>query len=256
MSNNISQTERLIGFIDGNITDAEKALLQKELEADKAMQQELDNLLLATELVKNYGLTTRVAGIHKKMMNELAASPVTEKAVVRNLPKLFVRYAAAVILLLGVFGIYQYFTVSANKLYREQYSKYLSTTFRGAETGSAIEKAYAEGKYDEVIAGFKQLSDASINESFLAGQAYLTKEDYAAAINCFKKVITKNNSAHTGILYDDAEYYLALSYLKSNKSAEALPLFKKIHNDKEHLYNNKVSGWFLKKLQLLKWKEN
>ncbi len=60
---------------------------------------------------------------------------------------------------------------------------------------------------------------------------------------------------HTGLMYDDAEYYLALSYLKNNETAEALPLFKKIHNNKAHLYNNKVSSWFLRKLQLLSWKQ-
>lgn len=255
MSNNISQTERLISYIDGDMSDAEKNILQQQLQADKAMQQELDNLLLATDVVKNYGLSNRVADIHKKMMKEMAAASTQPKAIVRSLSKRLMKYAAVIILLIGLFGVYQYFTVSSDKLYNEQYSAYAFTTFRGNESLPAIEQAYAEKKYDEVIAAFKQQTDASVKENFVAGQAYLAKVNYAEAINCFKTVLTKNSNTHTGLLTDDAEYYLALSYLKNNNPAEALPLFKKIHNNKEHFYNNKVSAWFLKKLQLLKWKQ-
>ncbi len=255
MSNNISQTERLISYIDGDMGDAEKILLQQQLQADKAMQQELDNLLLATDVVKNYGLSNRVANIHTKMMNEMAATSTQQKAIVRSLPKLFMKYAAVIILLVGMFGLYQYFAVSADKLYSEQYSAYTLTTSRGNETLPAIEQAYSEKKYNEVIAAFKQQRDASVKENFVAGQAYLAEANYADAINCFKTVLAKNSSTHTGLLSDDSEYYLALSYLKNNETAEALPLFKKIHNNKEHLYNSKVSAWFLRKLQLLSWKQ-
>ena len=255
MSNNISQTERLISYIDGDMSDAEKNVLQQQLQADKAMQQELDNLLLATDVVKNYGLTNKVANIHTKMMNEMATTSMRPEAPVRRLNMRIIKYAAGIILLLGMFGLYQYFAVSADKLYNEQYSAYTFTTLRGSESLPPIEQAYAEKKYDEVIAAFKQQTDASVKENFVAGQAYLAKVNYAEAINCFKTVLTKNSNTHTGLLTDDAEYYLALSYLKNNNPAEALPLFKKIHNNKEHFYNNKVSAWFLKKLQLLKWKQ-
>ncbi|MEP7238957.1 MAG: tetratricopeptide repeat protein [Ferruginibacter sp.] len=255
MSNNTSQTERLISYIDGDMGDDEKNVLQQQLQADKAMQQELDNLLLATDVVKNHGLANKVANIHTKMMSKMSAASTQPKAIVRSLPKLVMKYAAGIILLIGMFGLYQYFTVSSDKLYSEQYTAYTLTTVRGNETLPAIEKAYSEKKYDEVITVFKQLTDASVKENFVAGQAYMAKANYAEAVNCFKTVLEKNNNNHTGLLSDDAEYYLALSYLKNNEGAEALPLFKKIHNNKTHFYNNKVSSWFLKKLQLLNWKQ-
>ena len=255
MSNNISQTEKLIGYIDGDMNDTEKVLLQRELGSDKSMQQELEGLLLAGEAVKHYGLTGKVAEIHKKMMNEIAATTVKQAAPIRHLPKHIMKYAAGIILLVGMFGLYQYFTITANKLYQEQYTEYNTATFRGSEAISVIEKAYQEKKYDEVIAGSKQLPDASVKDNFLTGQAYIVKENYPAAIDCFKKVLEKKSQTSKGLLSDDAEYYLALSYLKNNEIANARPLFQKIHDNKEHLYNSKVSGWFLLKLQLLKWKQ-
>ncbi len=54
------------------------------------------------------------------------------------------KYAAAIILLIGLFGLYQYFTVSADKLYSEQYNAYTFATLRGNETLPAIEQAYSE----------------------------------------------------------------------------------------------------------------
>ncbi len=255
MSNNIPQTERLISYIDGELDDAEKVLLQQQLEADTDMQAELENLSLAKDAVKHYGLVNKVASIHTKMMNQMAATSTQKKAIVRSLPKHLMKYAAVIILLVGLFGLYQYFTVSADKLYAEEYSPYTVASFRGTETTFIIEKAYAEKKYDDVINAFELQTDASVKEIFIVGQSYLIKTNYAEAANCFKTVLTKNSSTHTGLLTDDAEYYLALSYLKNNEPAAALPLFKKIHNNKNHLYNNKVRGWFLKKLQLVVWKK-
>ncbi len=255
MSNNITQTERLIGYLDGEMNGDEKDLLQKDLKADKSLQQELDNLLLATEVVKNYGLRGKVAGIHKEMMNEIAAAAVKQSAPVRHLAKRIMKYAAGIILLVVMFGLYQYFSVSANNLYLKEYSQYTVAQFRGSETISAIEKAFLEKKYDEVIADFNRLSDASVKDYFLTGQAYLIKENYTSAISSFKTVLKKNTLTNSGLLFDDAEYYLALSFLKNNEINDAMRLFKKIYHNKEHLYHDNVSGLFLLKLQLLKWKQ-
>lgn len=255
MSNNFTKTERLIQYIDGGMNDAEKALLQKELKADETMQAELENLLLATDIVKKYGLSASVAGIHKEMMEEMNTLSVKQPAIARHMPRQLMKIAAGIIVLLGLFGLYQYFSVSANGLYTEHYNQYTAPTFRGAETSSYIEKAYAEKKYDSAIAHFKLSTEASVKDNFFAGQSYLVKENYAQAIICFKNALNKNNINNTNLLSDDAEYYLALSCLKNNDLPQALPLFQKIHNNKAHTYNNKVSNWFLKKLQLLNWKQ-
>lgn len=256
MSNDTSQTEKLINYIDGDMTDAEKGLLEQQLPADESMQQELNDLLLARDVIKNHGLANRVAAVHLRMMEEMQSAATTAKTPVRSLYRRVMKYAAAAILLLGLFSVYQYMNISADKLYGEQYNGYNLAAFRGNEVIPPLEKAYAEKKYGEVISGYKQLYDASVKQVFIAGQSYLAKENYAEAATCFKTVISKNESANTGILADDAEYYLALSYLKNDQPGDAFELFKKIKNNSQHLYNNKVSSWFLKKLQILTWKKS
>jgi tetratricopeptide (TPR) repeat protein len=251
MNNNNTNTEKLIRYLDGELGEAESKALRTELEKNTAMQQELDNLILAKGIIKNYGLQQKVNGIHQTMMQEIT---VPAKPVVRSLPKMMMRIAASIIILAGLFGLYQYLAVSPDNLYNDQYTAYQVATMRGTTTASALEKAYSEKKYDTVIALYTQTANATPYEQFLAAQAYLAKADYINAVVLFNAIIEKSKAANTSTLNDDTEYYLALSYLKNNETAKALPLFKKIHDDKDHLYHNKIGSWYLTKLKLMNWR--
>ena len=54
-----------------------------------------------------------------------------------------------------------------------------------------------------------------------------------------------NTLAKTDFFEQDAEYYLAMSYLDNKESDKAMPIFKKIEADSDHPYNSNVSAWFL-----------
>jgi tetratricopeptide (TPR) repeat protein len=254
MNNNFTSDEKLVQFIDGETTAEEAAEIEQALTTNDTLRQQLQNLLLARDAVKNYGINNRVAGIRHAMLRSLPAA-VTKTAPVKTMYKKIMRVAAGIILIAGLFGIYQYTTVSANKLYNSQYNEYTAGIYRGADAGAPLEKAYAEKNYAQVTALYEQLPNATVKETFLTAQAFLIKEDYPAAMKLFEAVMKKNKIAGTGLFEDDATYYLALTYLKLNRPADALQLFKKIHGNKNHLYNSKVSSWFLKKLQLLVWKQ-
>lgn len=254
MDNNNDYSEKLIRYLDGELSEAERKTLQTELENNTTMRQELDNLILTKGMIKNYGLTQKVSGIHETMMQEMAMHAPATKTVVRSLPKMMMRIAASIIILVGLFGLYQYLTVSPGNLYNDKYTAYQVATMRGTTAESALEKAYSEKKYDEVLALYGQTINPAANEQFLAAQAYLTKADYNNAIVLFNAIIEKNKTTNAATLNDDAEYYLALSYLKNKETVKALPLFKKIHDDKDHLYHNKISSWYLAKVKLLNWK--
>ena len=254
MDNKNNYTDKLVRYLDGELSEAERKTLQTELENDTTMQQELDNLILTKSVIKNYGLAQKVNGIHASMMQEMAMHVPATKAVVRTLPKMIIRIAATIIILVGLFGLYQYLSVSPGNLYYDQYTAYQVATMRGATAANPLQKAYSEKRYVEVITSYKQMANPTADEQFLTAQAYLANADYNNAIVLFKAIIQKNKATNTGMLNDDAEYYLALSYLKNGDTAKALPLFKKIHDDKDHLYHNKINGWYLAKVKLLNWK--
>ncbi len=254
MNNNVTNTEKLIRYIDGETDTEAIAVLQNELSVDATLREEMENLLLAKDLVKHYGLTQKIAAVRIAMLSNKNTVSVSSTGKTKSMFKNMMKVAAAIFLIAGLFFIYQYSTISANKLYAGQYSEYSLSTFRGFGVSSALEKAYNEKNYALVITQYQQAQDPGIKEIFLAGQALLKKENYPNAIECFTKVTEKNKAANTSLLSDDATYFLALTYLKANQASSALPIFMQIHDDKNHLYNTRVSGWFIKKLQLLSWK--
>ena len=252
MDNNNNYTEKLVSYLDGELSGAEQDALQTELGNNAAMQEQMDNLLMTREVIRNYGLSQKVKGIHQAMMEEMKTPA---KPAVRSLPKMIMRIAAAIILLVGLFGLYQYFAVSSGNLYNDQYTAYQVATMRGTQQTGNIEKAYSEKKDDLVILLFTQTENPTTSEQFLAAQAYLNIAHLNNAILLFNRIIEKNKAAGTTVLNDEAEYYLALTYLKNNETAKAAPLFKKIHDNADHLYHSKVSSWYLAKLKLLNWKQ-
>ena len=253
MDNN-NNKEKLVRYIDDELSEAEAQVLMIELEGNDSLQQELNNLLLTRGAIKNYGLTQKVKGIHETMMQELPNAQLQTKAVVRSLSKSLISIAATIILLVGLFGLYEYLSVSAGKLYEEKYFPYQIATMRSSTAPTVIESNYIEKKEDNVIAEFEKLPQPTINDEFLTAQAYLQKADYNNAIKLFNTIIQKNKASNAAGLNEAASYYLALSYLSNKQTDKALLILEEIYNDKTHLYHNKVDRWYLFKVQLLNWK--
>ena len=70
--------------------------------------------------------------------------------------------------------------------------------------------------------------------------ANLELKDYAEAIEKFKQVLAENNRSGSDLFQDEAEYYLAMSYLANNEAEEALPIIERIKADKNHLYHQVI----------------
>ena len=151
MDNNNTYTEKLVRYLDGELSESESAALRTELDNNAEMQKEMNNLILTKDFIKNYGIIQKVSGIHQEMMKEMKMQKNTAKPPVKTLPKMIMRIAAGIILLVGLFGLYQYFTVSQGNLYIDRYEAYQVANMRGTSNANNIEKAYSKKKYDEVI---------------------------------------------------------------------------------------------------------
>ncbi len=255
MNNNFTNSDLLVQYLDGELSPEERLQLENELKQNTAMQQELENLTLAKQAIKNYGLKQKVSAIHIEMMKEMTATEKPVKTgVIRSIARRTMKIAASLLIVLLGFGVYQYVSVSPDKLFAEKYQPYSLSVSRGTADADAMENAYKERNYTTVINLFTGLQNAGQKENFLAGLAYLAINDYAKGIVSFNKVQSLNNAAGASIFKDDAEYYLALSYLKNKEIKSALPLFASIRNNPDHLYNDKVTAGFIRKLKLLDWK--
>lgn len=202
---------------------------------------------LLEEAVKRYGLKQRVASVRAEMRKQEAPKPGLLRQFIRNGS----RIAAALILLLGIIGVYQYITLTHQKLYNSLYEPYSQAATRGSESSTPLAKAFQEDRLTDVIFIFNNQVKHSSEDYFLVGNAYLKSNDIQAAISSFQSLLTANQQSGTHRYEEDAEYYLALSYLANNEVHKALPLFEQIHKNKYHSYHDKISSLFLLKLRWL-----
>jgi tetratricopeptide (TPR) repeat protein len=255
MNDNYINTGLLVQYLDNELSTEEKLQLENQLKNNTAMQQELENLALSKDAVRTFGLKQKVAAIHKEMMNEMTSTQkISSPGLVKKMVRISMKIAASLLLVMLGLGVYQYATVSPDKLFAENYQTYALSVSRGAGATDAMEKAYQQKDYGAVIKQFDILTNAGQKENFLAGQAYLATSKYAKAVECFNTILSLNTSTRTTTFNDDAEYYLALSYLKDKNFKSAYPLFTSIHNNTNHLYNDKVNNSVMRQLKLLSWK--
>jgi tetratricopeptide (TPR) repeat protein len=156
---------------------------------------------------------------------------------------------AGLIILFEFMAIYNYMTISPNKIFRANYQPYELHVVRGANEKSPIRKAYKDGKMDSVIWDFNSINSPQPEEFLLAGIAYLESGKPTKAIETFKAMMLKNTNSNTDYFEDDAEYYLAMSYLDNKQPEMAMPIFEKIYANADNPYNSNVSDWFMENVK-------
>jgi tetratricopeptide (TPR) repeat protein len=154
-------------------------------------------------------------------------------------------FAVSFFVTAGFCSLYIYIKASPGKLFSDNYHHYDRHILRGGSNYSALREAYSSGKMDSVIWDFKNLSSPVPEEYLLAGIAYLEQNQPAKAIETFKIMIQKNLNSKTDFFEDDAEYYLAMSYVDNQESEKALPIFEKIKADPENRHYSDVGEIFL-----------
>jgi len=174
---------------------------------------------------------------------------------VRRIVRYSVTVAASVLLIIVCIVGYNFYRLSSDRLFAENYSTYELTITRGEDdsTGSKIEKAYREKKYRAVIK-LNASSVLSVKDIFLTAMSFLETNDPSRAISNFQIVIADVKDDKNSELKDATEYYLALAYLKNNDYDQAIELMNAIHDNSSHQYKNKFSRKYINKVKRLKWR--
>lgn len=250
MNENFTNTEKLIRLMDNELLDAERTVIQESLMTSPDMQQELQQLKNTRDAVKFYGLKSEVYAIHREMMREF--SPVTgQKTPVVGLLKWTMRIAAGLFSVVLVSALYLYLTSSSDDLYQSKYSEYTLGTTRSDATVSPIVSAYQSKNYSKLIELSEFFNSENPETLFLTAMAYLQTNQPAFAIKPLESLLGRKEAAYK----EDAEYYLALAYIKNNNPKPALQLFNAIRADKLHRHYSKLSVWDIRKLELIVWKK-
>jgi hypothetical protein len=251
MNENSTHTEKLIQYLDGELQGEEYEMMKKNLANDQSLREEFENLQLAREAARRFGLKTKINTIHSEMIQEIEQDKPVKSPVIKMFVQYGLRVAAVLVVLVGLSALYQYFTTSPEKLFSENYHPYSIHETRGIPVNSRLLENYKHGNMDSVIMEFNSLSAPGPEEYILTGIAFLESNQPEKAIGTFNKLIQQNADAKTDFFEDDAEYYLAMSYLKNREPQKALPILEKIQADPSHPYNSKLSKWFILKVKSL-----
>ncbi|MDR3712955.1 MAG: tetratricopeptide repeat protein [Puia sp.] len=187
--------------------------------------------------------TGRRVEAHVETSGELRSlSAASGGATVRRLSISSRRIAAILVFAVCLGGAGKFLFTSPSGVFDTYYSPYTMGSTRGAEGLSTLEKAYQDKDWSSVIHTFQFTRSKTGKDYFLTGMAYMERKEYYEAIGLFKNVIASNEQSKEAYFQDEAEYYLAMSYLATHQTAQALPLLDKIKSDPHHVFNKQVAG--------------
>lgn len=245
-------SEKLVQYLDDELTAIEKNSLEQQLAVDNTLQAEMDSLKSTLEVVKLYGLDQKVAAIHAEMIGEMR-STVKKINPIRKMVRYSIGVAASLLLLIGGYMVYNFFTLSRDKVFASNYQTYELVNVRDINTSEPpVEKAYREKNYPEVLRIHEETGNHTQKENFLCGAAALEVKDDSKAIKCFQEVLSINRKTQQFILNDEAEYYLSLVYIRNKEYDSALDLLSKIQDNPDQVYREKITRKLIRQLKMLK----
>ena len=231
--------EVMIRYLDGDLSGIEKEKLEQQLLSDQNIRQQYEQLVLARESVRQYGLQQKVSGIHQEMMEELEM-PVKKISPVKRIIRYSMAAAAGVALLIAGIMLYNYSALTPEKVFATNFQSYelSNTRSENAQEVSTLEKAYREKKFADVVTIVFD-RPYSIQENFLKAMAWMELGNTAKAIEQYKLVIKMADL--TNMLKEEAEYYLALAYIRGKQYPLAVRQLESIQKTPGHLYYKKVT---------------
>jgi tetratricopeptide (TPR) repeat protein len=215
----------------GEMSEVENQWFQKELEGNKKLRDEVEFRKKTDLALRNYDiirLRSKLAEIEKRRATEV---PVKNPGKHINM-----KYAAAIagLVLLGSIAL---FTGSRNlttneildrfyKLYETPTSN-RSVQLQANDVFSVAIENYNVRDYKAAIAGFTKVLQSdpdNMQTTLLYGISNYEMKNYPVAKQSFIKVAEENDNMY----FEDAQWYLALCYLKTNEQDQAIEQFNNI----------------------------
>ncbi len=242
------------------LNNVDNYLLNKLSEEDKlAFENNLkDNTSLEEELkIRQLELRTiqllerrKLAGKFSTWKAEANASPIAEKKILAIRPFSILAIAAS-FLLCFVLGVIINSQFSNSAIAQQLFAYEDGATTRsddGGETSfSEIQQRIAEGKYDEALTLYQELTiDNYLDRAvLLPGRIYFLKKDFQQAEITYQDII--NNTEFTTSIHQEAQWNLLGVYIASKQK-------DKISNQLDYIINN--SNSYKSKAEALKKKYN
>lgn len=222
--------DKIEKYIKGELEESDLWEFKKALETDVLLKNELRQYQEIMELTRNkekQNLMALLNEIHQDNKN-------SSKRIFLNRHKVSL-IAASVLLFFAVGG--SLFLMLNRNSQDELFASYYSTESASFNVRSAtvgIDQPVMQGMqfyelqdYSTALDMFSKVPD-NIMGRLYSGLSHIELCEFDKAIEDFKFVINHNDN----LFIDQAEWYLALCYLKTNKTKEATKYFEKIAGDR------------------------
>ena len=217
--NNYNELELLDKYLDGKLDNSERKDLEQRIGKDEALKNELEVLQISRDAIRTAAVKNKVKRLHQKLLHEIRNEEKKIVPISRN--NRVIRWttgvAASVVLVVASFIVYQYATVTPDKIYAQHFLSYeLPVTRNVGPAMTVIDSSYLSGNYAQVIQYFKASEQKSMRDYFLAAMSYLYTEEFNKAITLFQTIVDKNsNTSGEKYFEQETDFYLALTYLKN-----------------------------------------
>jgi hypothetical protein len=213
----------------------------------------------AAAIIQRNAVFSQVSRVHNEFMEKRNGFTADDLPYKRHIGikqyQFRIWWSAAAVLIIAplLIFLFIYSTNTPSRLFASQYQTFKINVDRSDANGSPdkLTDDYKNGNYTEVIKDYMVARQQGVKEKMIAGFAYMQLKKYDAAVPLFDDVIRNNVITGDRLYQDEAEYYLALSLLKTNELEHAYQLFNKIYVDNEHTFNSRVDKWFMMRLKWL-----
>jgi hypothetical protein len=230
--------ELLVDKVDGNLSAEELQQVNNLIAKDPSAVHELAQLQHTISGIREAGIYERVTAIGKSFYDAeiREQGPVVSMAFVRKLMKV-----AAVILMVGVAAtIFKFTAVTDEQTFEKYHSTYQLNTARAQNTTDEMEAAYRNRDWQGVLNVAATNADINNKVLFLTAMAQMELKQYGDAATRLQQIQERSKVGTDTYFKDEADYYLAMSYLAMKQAERAIPLLQSIKADKQHLFNIRV----------------
>ena len=230
------KNEILIDYLDNRLDDSELEEFENKLQQNESLKVDLQFLKLAVDSVRLNAIKNKVSEVRKSFVKNNASDEKPALITKRSFPKLTVRIAAVLIVLLGSAVLLKYFSVTNLSIYKKQFTSYELSNARGLELHDDETEAYQNKNWNAVISLYHSGRNNSNKSAFLAAMSQMQLNQFPEAIKLFENILTTNQTKGDNSFQEESEYYLSLAYLMNHQAKQSISLMEKIRKDTSHTY--------------------
>jgi hypothetical protein len=224
--------------------------------ADASTQKEWNLLQTAVDAIRHHALVQQVKAVRNQVEGSAPTIESNDEvsrrggasakdaqpagAVIRRILPGALKVAAILIALLSIVGLGKVYFTSSKDIYDKYYTPYELGATRGESGEDKLTQYYQLKDWKGVEHVFDTTMTKTGKDYFLSAMAEMQQQNYTQAIVNFSTLMGYNATQKEPYFQDEAEYYLAMCYLATNQTSQALPLLNRIASDPANVYNAKV----------------